>query len=213
MYRLEGNIAHNNSLAVYDFGNLTVFNLHLQPGSKNSPGQKYKADNYARCRIHEILFIKSLIDKIQKDSPVILLGDFNFDLNGSIEDWPENVHLDKLGFKDSWIESNPTLPRSAGNTEETNINTMRWNNKFEEKHYRYDAILYNDFLTSMKSTVICDKPFSIIKDTSLYENYTNAILSKDTSQHDKIIKRNGNYELFISDHFGIFTKFRFNQKI
>jgi exonuclease III len=212
MYRLEGNIKHNNSLAVYDFGNLIVFNLHLQPGSKNSPGQKYKADNYARCRIHEILFIKSLIDKIQKDTPrpVILLGDFNFDLNGPIQDWPENGHLNKLGFKDSWIESNPTLLPSDGNTEETDINTMRWNNKFEEKHYRYDAILYNDFLTSMESRVICNKPFLIIKDPILYENYRKAILSKDSSKHKQIRKSHGNYELFISDHFGIFTKFKFN---
>lgn len=209
IYKLEGNLDYTNSLAVYEFGNLIVINLYLQAGSKKSPGQMYKANHYARCRIQELLFIDSLIKKIpnNKKIPVVLLGDFNFDLNGSEEEWPEITHLRNLKFKDSWIESNPKLDKKQGNTEETDINTMRWNNKLEEKHFRYDAILYKN-LKSIESKIICNKPH-LIEDKLLEESYKNAIIPKDKIDHPDIIKKNGKYELFISDHFGVLTKFRF----
>ena len=212
IYKLEGNLDFTNSLAVYEFGNLIVINLHLQPGSKNSPGQMYKANNYTRCRIQELLFINSLIESIPNSDkiPVILLGDFNFDLNGSKEEWAEIEQLRNLKFKDSWIDSNGGLDVSMGNTEETNINSMRWNNKLEEKHYRYDAILYKN-LTSIESKVICNKPYLIEASTELYNSYEQSIIPNDKIRDHRIKKVDGKYELFISDHFGIFTKFIFNQ--
>ena len=209
IYELEGNLGYTNSLGVYEFGNLIVINSYLQAGSKNSPGQKYKANNYSRCRIHELLFINSLIDTISNNNqiPTILLGDFNFDLNGTIEEWPEIEHLRNLNFKDSWIDANLKLNINMGNTEDTDINSMRWNNKLEEKHFRYDAILYKN-LKCIKSAVICNKPY-LLNEKELVDSYEKAIISKDKINDSRIRKVNNKYELFISDHFGIFTQFNF----
>jgi len=209
IYQLEGNLEYSNSLGVYEFGNLIVFNSYLQAGSKKSPGQKYKASHYSRCRIHELLFINSIIEKLTsgKDIPVILLGDFNFDLNGSVEEWAEIEHLRNLKLNDSWIDFNKGLDIKIGNTEETDINTMRWNNKFEEKHFRYDAILYKN-LKCIKSSVICNKPY-LLTEAALIESYEQSIISKDKVKDDRIKKTDGKYELFISDHFGVFSQFTF----
>ena len=169
--------------------------------------QKYKADNYSRCRIHELLFVNSLIESIDesKNLPVILLDDFNFDLNGSIEEWPEIKHLKNLKLKDSWIDTNPRVDINLGNTEETNINTMRWNNKFEEKHFRYDAILYRN-LECIKSSVVFNSPY-LLEEPELIESYEQSIVSKDKVGDKRIKKSNGKYELFISDHFGVLSQF------
>lgn len=209
MYRLEGNLDYTNSLAVYEFGNLIVINLHLQAGSKKSPGQIYKASSYARCRIQELLYIDSLISGIPGniDMPIVMLGDFNFDLNGNKDEWPEIDHLTKIGLMDSWIDANKGMENSVGNTEETDINSMRWNNKFEEKHFRYDAILYKK-LKPVESKVICNKPY-LIHDNELLESYERAIIPKGKTDDIRLKKVDGKYELFISDHFGVYTKFRF----
>jgi exonuclease III len=209
IYQLEGNLEYSNSLGVYEFGNLIVINSYLQAGSKKSPGQTHKAKHYSRCRSQELMFINSLIDGIPNSDklPVILLGDFNFDLNGSIEEWPEIEHLHNLKFKDSWIDANPTLDINKGNTEETDINNMRWNNKLEEKHFRYDAILYKK-LKSLESKVIFNKPY-LIDSKKLSDSYENSIIPKGKIDDSRIKKVDGKYELFISDHFGVFTKFRF----
>lgn len=207
IYQLEGNLAYTNSLGVYEFGNLVVINGYFQAGSKKSPGQKYKANNYSRCRIHEFLFVNSLIKSLDKskDLPVILLGDFNFDLNGDVEEWPELKHLKNLKLKDSWIDANPRVDINLGNTEETNINTMRWNNKFEEKHFRYDAILYRN-LECIKSSVVFNSPY-LLEEPELIESYEQSIVSKDKVGDERIKKSNGKYELFISDHFGVLSQF------
>lgn len=42
-------------------------------------------------------------------------------------------------------------------TENTEINTMRWNSKFEEKMFRYDAKLYKGRLEPLESYVICNE--------------------------------------------------------
>jgi exonuclease III len=122
IYPLEGNLSYTNSLGVYEFDNLIVINSYLQAGSKNSLGQKYKYINYSRCRSQQLYFIKSITDSFE-GKPCVILGDFNFDLNGTVEEWPEKAKLRELGFIDSWTGGN----NPSGLTEDTDKNTMRWN--------------------------------------------------------------------------------------
>jgi len=91
------------------------------------------------------------------------------------------------------------------------INDMRFNSKFEVKRYRYDAIFYKK-LNPIESLIIGDKPVELVG-TELNRAYERAILPKDglTNPQLKIVRKDANdepiYNLFISDHFGIYTKF------
>jgi hypothetical protein len=211
IYPLEGNLGYTNSLGVYEFNNLTVINVYMQAGSSSSPGQKYKSLNYSRCRSQQLHFIKKIIDEISHN-PCIILGDFNFNLNETdINLWPERAQLDRLGFIDTW--TNGTHP--DGLTENTDINSLRWNSKFEEKRYRYDAILYKGSgIESIKcSKVIFNKP----KQLKGIENswFEAAILPKPENRVGKQIryspggsKTNPIYDLFVSDHFGVLASFK-----
>jgi exonuclease III len=85
-YMLQGNSSYYNALGIYEFENLVIINVYMQAGSEISPGQKYKWENYARCRRQQLMFIKQKIDAIRssgvsKEKAIIVLGDFNFELN------------------------------------------------------------------------------------------------------------------------------------
>jgi len=208
IYPLEGNLGYTNSLGVYEFNNLVVINCYLQAGSKKSPGQKYKYINYSRCRSQQFYFIKSIVDSFG-EKPCVILGDFNFDLNGTVEDWPEKAKLQELGFIDSWTGGS----NASGLTENTDKNTMRWNAKFETKHYRYDAILYKGPIQiSGSSSVIFDRPKKLEGEQNSY--YERSILPKNmTEQLSSLVKyskKSSDYDLFISDHFGVMAKFKLN---
>ena len=235
---------------IYEFDSIVIFNVYMQAGSKKSPGQKYKYQHYSRCRSQQLLFIKSIIDSY-KPKPCIVLGDFNFDLNGTIEDWPEKNIFNSIGLSDSWTKG---LDES-GLTENTDINHMRFNSKLEEKKLRYDAILYtkeNIKLLDKSSKVICKNGLYLEDDLFKYNNdYIKAILPKIIPSDIKLKYKKNNYnsdsndssdssdsngsndfnsssssssssdstssnssndskifELFISDHFGVYCKFK-----
>lgn len=82
-YMLQGNSSYFNSLGIYEFDNLVIFNVYMQAGSEISPGQKYKWENYARCRRQQLMFVKQKIDEIKREGnkAIVVLGDFNFELN------------------------------------------------------------------------------------------------------------------------------------
>jgi exonuclease III len=82
-YMLQGNSSYYNALGIYEFDNLVIINVYMQAGAEISPGQKYKWENYARCRRQQLMFIKQEIDKIrqQGNKAIVVLGDFNFELN------------------------------------------------------------------------------------------------------------------------------------
>ena len=243
LYPLEGNLGYSNSLGVYEFDSIVIFNVYMQAGSKKSPGQTFKYQHYSRCRSQQLLFIKSIIDTF-KPKPCIVLGDFNFDLNGSIEDWPEKNIFNSIGLSDSWTKG---LDES-GLTENTDINHMRFNSKLEEKKLRYDAILYtkeNIELLDKSSKVICKNGLYLENELFKYNNdYIKAILPKTIPSGTKLIYKKNNYngsgdssdfnssesfndssdsndsndssdsssskifKLFISDHFGVYCKFK-----
>ena len=210
LYPLEGNLGYSNSLGIYEFDSIVIFNVYMQAGSKKSPGQKYKYQHYSRCRSQQLLFIKSIIDSF-KPKPCIVLGDFNFDLNGTIEEWPEKNIFNSIGLSDSWTRG---LDES-GLTENTDINHMRFNSKLEEKKLRYDAILYtkeNIELLNDSSKVICKNGLYLENELNNYD-YINAIVPKTLPSGIELryklgIKETKMFELFISDHFGVYAKFK-----
>lgn len=211
IYPLEGNLGYTNSLGVYEFNNLAVINVYMQAGSSSSPGQKYKALNYSRCRSHQLHFIQKIIDQFNNSIPCIILGDFNFNLNETNTDlWPERAQLNTLGFIDSWTGGLDL----DGLTENTDINSLRWNSKFEEKRFRYDAILYKGSrITSPQSSrVIFNTPRKLVGEQNMW--FEQAILPKLENRDGKEIRyskgnnsSNPAYDLFISDHFGVLGYF------
>jgi exonuclease III len=195
VYGLDGNLRYNNSLVRAEFNNFVLYNVYLQAGSKKSPGQEYYWFHYTRCRIDQIKRIKELIDKDTK--PVIICGDFNFHLDGG-DDWLEYDEI-KDYFKDSWKE----IRKTEGFTENTDINTMRWNIKFKEKKVRYDGILYkSDKIIPLTSKIVGTKPVPLNKEmTQLFiKNFV-------TDEYNKIKYNNiKTINIFPSDHFGVITK-------
>ena len=217
IYQLTGNLNYTDSLAVYEFSNLIVINVYLQAGSKSSPGQKYFWKDYSRCRSQQIKFIKNIIDSY-KNKPIILLGDFNFDLNSIYlkdnKDWPEANILNNIGLQDSWFLANINSKSNLGLTENTEINTLRWNSKLENKMFRYDGIFSNDKLEILDSKVILNEGYSL--DDKYTKAYEDIIIPNRIKKDPKLlskIKKNkfGKYDIFVSDHFGVMSKFKINK--
>ena len=115
-YMLQGNSSYYNALGIYEFDNLIIINVYMQAGSEISPGQKYRWENYARCRRQQLMFIKQKIDEIRATvaKAIVVLGDFNFELNsiryqGEYDGNPvrdENGHLiyDPSNSNMKWAE-------------------------------------------------------------------------------------------------------------
>ena len=199
-FYLDGCLNYKLSIERIEFKNLVIFNIYLQAGSVFSQGQIIRYMHFARCRIQQLQAIENLVKNEKK--PFIILGDFNFDLNNTQTGiWPEYEYM--LDFKSKY-NINDVL--SSGFTEDTDINTMRYNNKLEEKMLRFDTMLYKS-LTCISSEIICNKPVELFdNENKIYEK-----LFIPTSPEDPRIRRNKNknYDLFISDHFGVLSKLKF----
>lgn len=87
LFSVQGNLQYNNSMILLEFDNLIVFNVYLQAGTRNSPGQKDLWYNYSRCRFNEYLAIGKYVKDNKIKKPIIVLGDFNTNLNGNITEW------------------------------------------------------------------------------------------------------------------------------
>ena len=223
IYALTGNLDYTDSLGVYEFNNLIVLDVYLQAGSKASPGQKYFWKDFSRCRSQQLGFVKKIIQSYIETKGVIVLGDFNFDINSigtdDADNWPESKILQSLNMNDSWLEANNNPEKMSSNwelglTENTKVNTLRFNSKLEEKMFRYDAIFFNNKLNVLHSQVIFNKgqPLTELKDIQAYEEVIipNSI-KKNSNLMSKIIKNDRNtYDLFASDHFGVISMFSFN---
>jgi len=241
-YMLQGNSSYYNALGVYEFNNLIIFNCYLQAGSEISPGQKYNWENYSRCRRQQLMFIKKIINDSGSGKAVIVLGDFNSELNAlgyegnpkNLEKWSELKFLDDLDLKDSFRDLNPNDP---GLTENTDINSLRFLGKLEEKALRYDGIFYNDKLAPVKSEVVTNiglpldesipeklLSFGIRKYNKerINKQFQDAMVFEPPKENKSAIKKKADYikshpilrdyyELFVSDHFGVMSQFNFNQ--
>jgi endonuclease/exonuclease/phosphatase family metal-dependent hydrolase len=211
VYGLKGNLHYTDSMMVAEFNNAVIFNCYLQAGSKKSPGQEKYWYHYSRCREDQLNQIKKLISKYLEEDykkPIIVVGDFNFHLDGPIEEWNE-FKVIKDYLEDSW---RTLYNDDQGYTENTDINKMRWNLKFQEKKLRYDGILYKN-LKPIESIIIGNTPIRL--NDTLTELFKKYWLSKDSTgrllNEDKIkyASDGKSLELFPSDHFGVVTTFSF----
>ncbi len=207
--KLKGNLFYPNSLGIYEFENLVVFNVYLQAGSVSSLGQTNKWKHYSRCRIHELIYISEIIKDYTK--PFVILGDFNFNLNDTDgTTFPEIKYLNDIMKNNNCIDSFKHInPELSGLTEDTDINSLRWNDKFEIKKYRYDAIFSNDKLTPINSKLFANTP-TILDNEEKINAYVNVFV-KDKINNPKLKyighADNKQFELFISDHFGVLSQF------
>ena len=219
MYGVQGVLGYANALMAIEYPNLVIFNLYSQAGSKSSPGQQLKWLHYSRCR-YDILqtildLIKSRPDSVAGRKPmcqgkqVIVCGDFNFHLDGDLDDWPEMAMIEEFkrdGFVDSFRKVHPDAAAVPGFTEDTDLNVMRWNQKMIDKKYRFDAVLYKGHLAAKKSEMIgleyeCLEP----ADSKWFiENISEA----KEDQRELLARCPGKkIPINASDHFGVMTWF------
>jgi exonuclease III len=264
-YMLQGNSSYYNALGVYEFDNLIVFNVYMQAGSEISPGQKYKWENYARCRRQQLMFIKQKIDEVDRKA-IVVLGDFNFELNSiaytGVRDANNHLIYDPLASDMKWSEhkflvgprglnlydsykelhnNDPNKIIREGLTENTAINTFRYLSKLEEKALRYDGIFFNDLLIPLRSEVVNNVPVHLnVSSSPLFVSNGITDYEANVEKYNReygeymVFNPKGNveadekkreffetekgaellesgYELFVSDHFGVMTTFRFKQ--
>jgi len=200
LYSLSGLLDYTCSLMVLEFGrSLAVYNCYFQAGSKHSVGQQNYWFHYMRCRMDQLKIIKKMVQDMKK--PSIVTGDFNHHLDGPVEEWPE---LGELKFlKDAW---KVLRPNENGLTEDTSINHMRWNMKFQEKKLRYDGILYRGKLKPQDIMIVCDKPIPLdLRMSRLFEKYWMG--SGDPKQIKYYDPDKNLLSIHPSDHFGVICTF------
>jgi exonuclease III len=203
-YTIPGNLGYSTGAVVISFDNLNIVGCHLQAGSKYSPGQEAYHHYYSKCRSQQLSAINSIIEKFCPNKTVILCGDFNMDLDGDIDEWPETEEVKKLKMTDSWRNIYNDKEEHPGFTEDTKINHMRWNIKFIEKQFRYDAILFKNVCTNIipiETTLVGTKGY--ILDDVFFEEFSRIMSSKKTTSDYKL--RSTSYHP--SDHFGVMTTF------
>jgi exonuclease III len=202
LFGVEGNLNYNNSMLMIEYDKFIVFNVYLQAGTKNSPGQKDLWFNYSRCRYNEYMSIQKYINDNELSKPIIVLGDFNTNLNGDIRDWPELKAFGQMDLDDFWLLK---YDNNSGFTEDTNINLMRWNVKFEEKIFRIDGI----FGTKNKFNInqielIGTEPIEI--NSELQKKFLEYRVPNIENKLDMIRKHENKIKLWPSDHFGVLAQ-------
>ena len=206
VYGLPGVLGYENCLMVVEYKNLIVFNLYSQAGSVHSPGQTHKWIPYSRCRYDILQTIWGLIQSKYSEQNVIICGDFNFHLDGSINEWPEMEMIDTFkanGFIDTFRSVNPELP---GFTEDTDLNYMRWNQKLIEKHYRYDGILFRGAWTPTSSEIIGTE-YECLNDKDSKWFIENMSEAKEKGLEHLVRCSKKRIPINPSDHFGVITSF------
>ena len=103
------------------------------------------------------------------------------------------------------------LLKENGLTENTKVNTLRYNSKLEDKMFRYDAIFSNDKLNVIDSKVIFNEGVPLTEPSDIIA-YENIIIPNSVKSNPKLMNKikknnNGTYDLFASDHFGVISQF------
>ena len=219
LYSLPGVLGYSNCFMIIEYKNLIIFNLYNQAGSIHSPGQTHKWIHYSRCRYDILQTIWNIIQSKYPGQNVIICGDFNFHLDGSIDEWPEMEMIHTLkanGFIDTFRSVNPELP---GFTEDTDLNLMRWNQKLIEKHLRYDCILFRGAWKPTSSEIMGTEESCLTPEDSTWfiDNMSEAKeqgLDKLRPCKGGHIREGESIRLPInpSDHFGVITKFSMHAK-
>ena len=202
---LGGNLTYSNSLMIIEFDNLVIFNCYLQAGTKFSPGQDKLYLNYSRCREQLVEYVIEKV-KAYNNIPIVILGDFNIDLNDDGTNFPEvNIINGKLkrelGFVDNWEKVNRG---DLGYTENTDINLMRWNDKFIEKKTRVDAIFTRGI--EIEECRLLGHRNSLPVPKEHEQTYINSFTPNKNLEKLQYIKGTESLPIFSSDHFGVLSK-------
>ena len=208
VYSLPGVLSYKNSMCVLEYPNMIIFNIYIQAGSKLSPGQSETWIHYSRCRYDILNMIHNMIHSKYKGMNVIVCGDFNCNLDGDLDSWPELRVLEQYnGFIDTYRH----LHSDSGFTEDTDLNLMRYNQKLVVKKYRYDAILYRPVgrqWIPTKSHIIGKRIQYLPLDESkwFFEEISDGKSIEDL-KGVRFTKRGYNIPINASDHFGVLTTF------
>lgn len=204
-YSIGGNLGYNNVISVLRFNNAIFYNIYLQAGSKHSVGQEKVAHHYSRCRSEQLTILDELIrsyynEKGDSSQNIFVLGDFNFNLDGTIDDWPELNNLIEIKAEYNLSDENYKYL----NSEDTTINFMRYNMKFIDKIFRYDTILST---CKTRDNMLIGQE-EIFLDDKQTENTLKYLIYKYDDNKDKVkYNKYKKLSLWISDHFGIYGKY------
>lgn len=206
IYGFKGVLGYDNTVMVVEYKNLVVLNVYSQAGSKFSPGQEHKWLHYSRCRYDILNSMYNIVQTLRKTQRCIVCGDFNFDLDGAVADWPEKTMWQKFlrsRFVDTYRAANGLA--TSGLTEDTDVNLMRYNQKLIEKRMRYDAILFRGGLRIASSELVGleEECLSAAGTRWFLKNMAGAPFEKlRPCSFDKT-----KLSIHPSDHFGVLTKF------
>jgi exonuclease III len=200
-YRVPGNLGYSTAATLVTFKDICIIGCYLQAGSKYSPGQEKVWRHYSRCRSEQLAALDKIIKKDCSNKTVILCGDFNTDLDGGKDDWPEIEAIRDMKLNDAWRFIYPNKEKYPGFTEDTEKNHMRWNMKFMEKRLRYDGFLFKNGkidVVPIKAVMIGTKSF--VMDDDMFDEFMKVMCN---TKNSKI--RSKTYHA--SDHFGVMTTF------
>lgn len=201
-FNLGGISNYNNSFTLVKYNNLIIVNLYVQSGCKDSPYLENYYKKFQKCRLNNIKAIKKYIYQKylkHKKTNIIFTGDFNCDLNGKSNEWPELSQLYFYKFNLKLNNYSPLL------TEDTKLNLFRYNIKQKEKQKQYDGFLFNGNFIFTKPKLINTKPLFFLR----YNNeliFQKQLLKKFNKLNLKTI--NNMIPIYLSDHFGVRTKFK-----
>eukprot|EP01006_Ploeotia_vitrea_P002062 TRINITY_DN106334_c0_g1_i1.p1 TRINITY_DN106334_c0_g1~~TRINITY_DN106334_c0_g1_i1.p1 ORF type:complete len:333 (+),score=33.08 TRINITY_DN106334_c0_g1_i1:38-1036(+) len=190
--------AYCPSSTVCEFKDFVVLNNHLRAGDAS------------RARIEQIGYVSELIEMYQAQGKcVILAGDFNFHLDGEVEQWPETDAVkqmkQKYNMRDVW---ETCCPSEVGATESTSQNLMRWNLKQKNKEYRYDAIFCSTEYEPESVALVGVSPIFLLsaeQEALFMEEHVN----KKGLCIDKLrCDDDGKLQWWPSDHFGLVCKLK-----
>jgi hypothetical protein len=187
---------HDCSVTVAKIGNIYILNCYLQSGGYFSNLKIGNIRKYHQYRMLQLDDIYNIINDLKSDN-VFLMGDFNFNLDGTKKDWPEinTFNNYKKIFDDSFLKSG----KKYGLTEDTEINTMRYNIKKYHKCFRYDGILYKSKNFNLsKFNIIGKEPIFDISNEKFHDLY---------KHHPIKLNENNKVDWFISDHFGLASNY------
>ena len=125
-------------------------------------------------------------------------------VSSGIETFGKNLDSGKLKLKDYFKDSWRELRKTEGFTENTDVNTMRWNLKFQEKKVRYDGILYRgNGIMPIFTKLVGTKPIQLNK--KMTDEFIKNFI---TNEHDKVkYNKKKTINIFPSDHFAVISKF------
>jgi hypothetical protein len=136
---LGGNLTYSNSLMIIEFDNLVIFNCYLQAGTKFSPGQDKLYLNYSRCREQLVEYVIEKV-KAYNNIPIVILGDFNIDLNDDGTNFPEINIITELKRELGFVKAVPLCFTLPGQSSTILLNIK--NNGFDFSQINYEIDRY-----------------------------------------------------------------------